>query len=51
MFESSDEATRAKTAPSKRKSWSHADVKLRAAKGEPIHVEAPGKRVSFSAYA
>lgn len=37
---------RAKSAPSKRKSWVHKSVELRAAEGEPVYVEAPGKRAT-----
>lgn len=38
-----NEESRAKTAPSKRKSWSHEDIKLRTVEGQPICVEPPGK--------
>lgn len=40
---SSDEEMRTKSAPSKRKSWSHKRVELKTAEGRPIHVEAPGE--------
>ena len=33
---------RAKTAPLKRKSWSHKRVELKTADGKPIQIEAPG---------
>lgn len=38
-----DEESRAKTAPSKRKSWIHDSVELRTEDGDPIHVKAPGQ--------
>ena len=43
----SEEEVRAKTAPSKRKSWSHKAVDLRVAEGASIHVEAPGQLCNF----
>lgn len=40
-----DEESRAKTAPSKRKSWIHDSVELRTEDGDPIHVKAPGQMI------
>ena len=40
-----DGLSRAKTAPSKRKSWIHDSVELRTQDGDPIHVKAPGQIV------
>lgn len=37
------EESRAKTAPSKRKSWIHDSVELRTEDGDPIHVKAPSQ--------
>ena len=41
--ECNGETSRAKSAPSKRKSWSHSAVRLKTASGEPITVPAPGQ--------
>ena len=37
------EENRAKTAPSKRKSWIHDSIELRTENGVPIHIKAPGQ--------
>ena len=37
------EESRAKTAPSKRKSWTHDSIELRTEDGNPVHVKAPGQ--------
>ena len=38
---------RAKTAPTKRKSWHHSKVKIRTDEGQPVHVEAPGENIRW----
>lgn len=40
-----EEANRAKTAPSKRKSWAIDSIELRTEDGDPLHVKAPGNVV------
>ena len=42
--ESGNEESRAKSAPSKRKSWIHNRLELKTAEGRPIKVEVPGER-------
>ena len=42
--ESGNEESRAKSAPSKRKSWIHNRLELKTAEGRPIKVEVPGEK-------
>ena len=44
---SDDEEARSKSAPSKRKSWSHHRVALKTAEGRPIQIEVPGEINKF----
>lgn len=42
--QSSNQESRAKSAPSKRKSWSFNRLSLKTAEGKPIQVEVPGEK-------
>ena len=40
--QTSEDESRAKTAPSKRKYWKHDSIDLKVQEGDPVHIKAPG---------